>query len=102
MNVEVIESNGELVLILTGELDLSSAPQLDEELTRAEASDAVSVVIDLERVEFIDSTGLKTLLKHALISSQNGGRLRVTKGAAQARRLFELTGTVERLPFVEA
>lgn len=101
MYVEVVEHDGSLTLLVAGELDLATAPLLDEELTRAEDTDAAPLVVDLERVEFIDSTGLKVLLKHALLSSQNGCRLRLTRGSPQARRMFEISGAMHLLPFVD-
>jgi anti-anti-sigma factor len=59
-----------------------------------------SLVLDLDRVAFIDSTGLHVLIKHAALSSANGRRLRLTKGSPQVRRLFEVTGTMDHLPFL--
>lgn len=88
-----------------GELDVATAPALEEALKRAEASDASGIVIDLTGVSFIDSTGLRTLLEaHA---RDAGGpeearlpRLRITPGSEQAQRLFELAGVLDKLPFV--
>jgi anti-anti-sigma factor len=59
-----------------------------------------SLVLDLDRVAFIDSTGPHVLIKHAALSSVNGRRLRLTKGSPQVRRLFEVTGTMDHLPFL--
>lgn len=101
MNIKIVERDGSLILIVDGELDLATAPLLDEALTRAETSDASPLVVDLDQVAFIDSTGLRVLLKHALLSSLNGHRLRLTKGSAQAQRLFEISGTTDHLPFVD-
>jgi anti-sigma B factor antagonist len=100
VNIDVVERDGSLVLILEGELDIGTAPMLDQELERAEAGDAGTLVVDLDRVVFIDSTGLHVLIKHAQLSSQNGRRLRLTKGSPQVRRLFEITGTTDHLPFL--
>jgi anti-sigma B factor antagonist len=100
LNIDVVERDGSLVLIVEGELDISTAPMLDQELERAEAGDAGTLLVDLDRVVFIDSTGLHVLIKHAKLSSENGGRLRLTKGSRQVRRLFEITGTTDHLPFV--
>jgi anti-anti-sigma factor len=98
-NIEIIERDRTLILVVEGELDLATAGFLDEELARAKATDASRIVIDLARVEFIDSSGLHVLIKHAC--SDNGcGRVWLTKGSRQAQRLFEITGALEHLPFV--
>lgn len=100
MNIEIVERDGSVILLVDGEIDIATAPQLDEALARAEATEATAVVVDLDRVGFIDSTGLHVLLKYALMSSQNGQRLRLTKGSPQVRRLFEISGTRDHLPFL--
>lgn len=100
MNIDVVERDGSLILIVDGDIDLGTAPMLDQELAQAQAGDHATIVVDLDQVSFIDSTGLHVLLKHAALSSQNGNRLRLTRGSAQVQRLFELTGTSDHLPFL--
>jgi anti-sigma B factor antagonist len=100
LNVDVVERDGSLILIVDGEIDIGTAPMLDQELARAQAGDQATVVVDLDQVSFIDSTGLHVLIKHATISSQNGNWLRLTHGSPQVQRLFELTGTSDHLPFL--
>ena len=53
---------GTAVVVPTGELDLATAPALEAALDRAFASTAPRVVLDLRELEFIDSSGLRTLL----------------------------------------
>jgi anti-sigma B factor antagonist len=97
-NIELVERQSSLVLVLEGEIDMSTAPLLDDELARAEATDAPTIVVDLVHVEFIDSSGLHVLIKHAC-SDQNRERIRLTKGSPAVQRLFEITGAFEYLPF---
>jgi anti-anti-sigma factor len=59
------------------------------------------IVVDLDEVGFIDSSGLHVLLRHAASSSRDGARLRLTKGSQQAQHLFTLTGAIDHLPFVD-
>jgi anti-sigma B factor antagonist len=98
-NIETFERHGSLFLVVEGELDLSTAGRLDEELARAEASDVATIVVDLDRVDFIDSSGLQVLIKHAYDQKQRK-RICLTKGSPQAQRLFQITGALDRLPFV--
>ncbi len=102
MRIDVVECDGSRILRVEGEIDIASAPLLEAELERAQGSDAETIVVDLDEVDFIDSTGLHVLIRHSALSSQNGGRLRLTEGSKQVQRLFRLTGTTDHLPFLSA
>lgn len=98
LRIDTVERDGSLVLAVQGELDISTSPLLDEALARARATDAARIVVDLRKIGFMDSTGLHVLIKHA--RAENGrSRLRLTKASPQAQRLFQLSGTLEYLPF---
>jgi anti-sigma B factor antagonist len=100
LNIDVVERDRVLTLVVEGDLDIATAPLLDEQLAAAEAKDIAALVVDLDRVEFMDSSGLHVLLRHVAYSSQNGNRLRLTNGSAQVQRLFEISGMSEHLPFL--
>jgi anti-sigma B factor antagonist len=99
LDIDTVEREGAVIVFVEGEIDLATAPLFDEKLVAAEATGARTVIVDLERVSFMDSTGLKILIKHALAEA-NGGRVHVTPGSAQVRRLFEITGMLQRVSFV--
>lgn len=86
---------GAAALVLEGELDLATAPELVRRLREAEVS-APRVVIDMRRLEFMDSTGLS-----ALVASRERHRERGAEGpglivtGGQVRRVLELTGCDE-------
>jgi anti-anti-sigma factor len=87
---------------LVGEMDLSVVDQLDREMRRAEATDAESILLDLDELEFLDASGIRLLLDLNHRSESNGGRLRITRARApQVRRVIELTGVGDVLPFVD-
>jgi anti-sigma B factor antagonist len=100
-NVETLERDGSLIVVVEGELDLSTAHWLDDALVRAGAADAATIVVDLARVDFIDSSGLAVLIKHAC-REKHRNRIRLTKGSPQVQRLFQITGALDRLPFASA
>jgi anti-anti-sigma factor len=100
LRIDTVGRDGSLVLVVQGELDIVSSPLLDEALVRARATAAASIVVDLGGVTFIDSTALHVLIKHA--GAEDGrARLRLTKGPDQTQRVFELSGALDYLPFVE-
>lgn len=101
LKINTVGRDGSLVLLVHGELDIVTSPVLDEALLRARDTNAASIVVDLLAVSFIDSTGLHVLIKHVRAETEAGrARIRLTKGSPQAQRLFELSGTLDYLPFV--
>ncbi len=88
------------VVSLHGELDLDGAPAVEEELLRAERSDASSIVVDLSRLQFIDSTGIRLIVMAS--KRCEDGRLTLLRGPKQVHRVFEITDLADRLPFTDA
>lgn len=86
------------VVELTGELDLGGAPAVEDELLKAQESDASSILVDLSGLEFIDSTGIRLMVMAAERSED--GRLALLRGPEQVHRVFEITDLADRLPFV--
>ncbi len=97
--IEIVERDTSLILVVKGEVDLSTVPVLDTELARAAATDAETILVDLVHVDFMDSSGLHVLTKHAC-SDGNCNRVHLTRGSPQVQRLFELSGALDHLPFV--
>jgi anti-sigma B factor antagonist len=94
--------DGDVFLIeLFGELDLASAPELEQVIARAEATDAGQIVVDLSGLEFIDSTGISLLIRSAHRSNMNAGRLRLLRGTGQVERVMRLCRLHGRLPFAD-
>ena len=90
----------EHVIALVGELDLDGAERVAQELQRAEATDVGRIVLDLSRLEFIDSSGIRLIIAADARSRMDGNRLALVRGPRPVHRVFELTGVAERLPFV--
>ena len=99
--IDIVQRDDTVVLVVAGEIDIATAPVLEQRLTEAEAREAASVIVDLDGVTFMDSTGLQVLVAHAL-SKDNGNRLRLTRGSRQVQRLFTVSGMLDHLPFVSS
>lgn len=84
---------------LAGELDLASAPQLEESLRGVETQRPSRIVIDLGGLAFIDSTGLRLLLQANARSVERECELVLRPGDESIQRVFDLTGAVEVLRF---
>jgi anti-anti-sigma factor len=91
------------VLSLVGELDLASAPTLEEAVAAACAKGAEAVVIDLRGVTFIDSTGLRGVLRARELAIAQDCRCSVVRTLPrQVARIFELAGIEhDLLPLVD-
>jgi anti-sigma B factor antagonist len=89
------------VVGMAGELDLATAPRLQEELQLVEASDAREIILDLSDLDFMDSTGLQLIIRADARSKAIGKRLKLLRGQAHVHRVFEITATVDRLPFAD-
>ncbi len=87
-----------LVILVEGEVDLWTVHRLAEAMSMAQASQARSIVVDLDRVTFMDSSGLHVLIQCA-VSEEMRHRLTVTRGSPQVRRLFDVSGVGRFLSF---
>ena len=100
LKIDVEHIDQACVIRAEGELDIATAPALKDALLQAFDSRAVSILIDLGSVSFIDSMGLRLLAWAANQSSEDGNRLRIDSGLGQVRRLLELTSLDQRLPLI--
>ena len=88
------------VLKLQGELDLASAPLLEAEVDRPEVASAPNLLLDLRELQFIDSTGLRTLFSAYQGASARGQGFAVTDGSPQVQRLLVITRMGEHMKIV--
>jgi anti-anti-sigma factor len=84
-----------------GELDLATADELERELIRVEGTDALSIILDLSDLQFIDSTGVRLLISAQARSRADAKRLALLRGPPSVQRVFELCGICDLLPFAD-
>jgi anti-sigma B factor antagonist len=90
--------DGVLAFTVKGELDLNTAPELDEPLEKAvSADDGASILIDLSSCEFIDSTGIALIVRawqrvDRDAGGEGNGRLVICCSNDQVQRLLRITG----------
>lgn len=78
---------------------MASGPELEAELERVNESELI--IVDLRRLEFIDSTGLSVLVKANQRAQDAGRRFALVNGGSQIQRLLSLTGIADRLTLVD-
>jgi anti-anti-sigma factor len=84
-----------------GELDIATAPRLDEELRRIEALDQKQVLLDLRGLDFIDSEGVRVLLAATRRFRSGSTRLRMFRGGPEIERILRILGLDKDLPFLD-
>jgi anti-sigma B factor antagonist len=95
-----IEPLDEACLIrASGELDRSTADRLSSALDAARA-DGVTTLLDLSAVSFIDSAGLRVLLRSARAVDAHHWGCFIVRASSVVRRVVEASGTTARLPLV--
>src|SRR3954453_5209865 len=102
------EQRGGTVLVkLFGELDISSAPKVEDELARVEPDRPELIVLDLRKLAFMDSTGLGLLIAADTRARppppppQQDRPLTIVKGPEPVQRVFRITRLEERLEIVD-
>jgi anti-sigma B factor antagonist len=98
--VEVRQEHDRVVLGLHGELDLASAPLLEEEIENVASTTSAPLVLDLQELQFIDSTGLRIILSAHERAKERGQQFALTHGSQQVQRLLSITGVGEHLRMI--
>jgi anti-sigma B factor antagonist len=97
LDIEVRTERGVVIAAITGEIDISTVTQLRERLYEL-ADEGGTLIVDLNRVSFIDSAGLGALVGTARRAAERGGSLLAVCAQPQPRRLLWMTGVDKRIP----
>ena len=87
------------LFVLSGELDIASAPMLEATLDEACAAGAKEVVLDMGGVEFIDSSGLSAIVRGKMLCEEHDCGYCLTPAQRPVQGIFEVTGVADRLQF---
>ena len=101
LEVDISRREGAVEARLTGELDLSTVADLEEQMRSALDEAPPLIVLDLREVTFLDSSGLRLILRLDRAQKEEGRRLTVVRGGRRVDRVFELTGAAEELQLVD-
>lgn len=95
------DRDGLVHVALVGELDLSTVAKVQEELRRVEASSPATLVVDLSKLTFLDSTGLRCIVTADERARAEGRRIVIVRGPDAVQRVFAITRLEERLEMVD-
>jgi anti-sigma B factor antagonist len=99
--IEVEPSRDVVRVVPVGELDLATAGTLRQEVDRLHEAGFNRLVLDLRRLRFMDSTGLRLVLEIDAGSRNEGWDFSLVRGPEAVQRLFEVTNLTGRLDFVD-
>ncbi len=97
LSIETERVGNVVVLHVAGEVDVFTAPQLREALVGAIEEGSRNVVVDLQGVDFLDSTGLGVLVAGLKRVRQYGGDLSLVCTREHILKILDITGLVKVL-----
>ena len=89
-------------LTLTGELDIASTSVFEAKASQLVFEGARELVLDLGQLEFIDSSGLTSILRVRSLCEEHMCDFALTPGERPVQRMFEVTRLIDKLPFRRA
>lgn len=92
-----------VTFIPRGELDLATAPELEQKVLAAVHDGDLTVVVDLRELTFMDSTGVRTIVAAHQAAEQGGTTLRVVRPPRESAvsRVIEISGIDDALGLVD-
>ena len=94
--VEVVPDRTRVLVTPRGELDLSTVDRVEEEVQDLRSRGFTTIVLDLRQLEFMDSTGLRLLLRLDAEARSDGFSFSIMDAEGPVRRLLDLTQMRDR------
>jgi anti-sigma B factor antagonist len=91
---------GRTVLHVSGELDISTAPEFKRRLAELIDGSAGVITIDMADLEFIDSNGIHALVTSFKLAQEHGGTIELRSLQPSTYKVLEIVGLTEVIPIV--
>jgi anti-anti-sigma factor len=101
LELRIEHDQGAPRLVVSGELDLASAEVLTSQMKQLESTEPPLLVLDLRELDFMDSTGLRTVIAADNRAKDRGARLVIVRASEEVNRVFRLTRMDEHLELVD-
>lgn len=95
VNVQTLEKESLLKVFIEGEIDTFTAQILREQLDVIKINEAITIEIDLSKVNYMDSTGLGVFVAFYKKVIKENAHLKLVHLSSRLTRLFEITGLSE-------
>lgn len=101
LQIEAHDHDGLAHVVLTGELDLSTIDKVEQELVRVEGDRPDVVALDLSRLTFLDSSGLRVIVSADKRARRENRRFVVVRGPETVQRVFSITRLDQQIELVD-
>jgi anti-sigma B factor antagonist len=91
MQITEKQNNDVTIYSVDGDIDINSSPEIRKAFEKSIGKKAMNIVVNLNGVSYIDSSGLATLVEMLKKTRGYGGKLKLTNLAAKVKSLFEIT-----------
>ena len=98
LDIQTQRQPNQCELVLKGEIDVYTAPKLKTELVETIESGCSNIVVDLENVSFIDSSGLGVLVSALRRARERDGAVRIVCTRENILKIFRITGLDKVFP----
>lgn len=98
LTISTRSEGGKTVVVVAGEIDVYTAPKLREQLVSLVEDGNYDLVVDMEDVEFLDSTGLGVLVGGLKRVKPHEGSLRLVCTQDRILKIFRITGLTKVFP----
>ena len=92
MEVQILDQNGEKVVVIEGRVDTVTAPDLEMKVSPIWAKPAITLVFDCEKLEYLSSSGLRIILTAHKQVTAKGGKFIMRNLTREVRSVIDLTG----------
>jgi len=89
MEVTSRVTDGSVIVVVEGEVDLYSSPNLRHELVHWTQENMLSLIVDLGGVTYMDSSGIATLVEGLQLTTRYGGRLKIARLSPAVQEVFK-------------
>ncbi|MFN3604232.1 MAG: STAS domain-containing protein [Leptonema sp. (in: bacteria)] len=91
MEISRRQSGDVVILDVNGEIDLYNAPEIKDTINKLIEEKKYNVVINLDKVSYIDSSGIGALISSLSNLKKYQGGLKICNVSGSVRKVFELT-----------
>ena len=98
LELETTQRDGVAVLTLRGEIDVYTAPRMRQAIVDLVDAGSLNIVVDMEKVDFLDSTGLGVLVEGLKRVRTRNGNLSIVVTQDKILKIFDITGLNKAFP----
>lgn len=102
LGIDVSTRGGDVVIALTGDIDIHTAPHLRDRLASLHGEGNTSIVVDLGGVTFLDSSALGALVAAHRELTAAGGTLKLAAPRTHVRKVFRISRLAEVIPLYDS